>query len=34
MMIIPLMLSFEIVDEKTSLFMEIMDDFFLADILV
>ncbi|CAK91431.1 unnamed protein product (macronuclear) [Paramecium tetraurelia] len=34
MMIIPLILSFEIVDERTSLFMEIMDDFFLADILI
>ncbi|CAD8147487.1 unnamed protein product [Paramecium octaurelia] len=34
MMIIPLMLSFEIDDERTSLFMEIMDDFFLVDILI
>ncbi|CAD8051307.1 unnamed protein product [Paramecium primaurelia] len=34
MMIIPLILSFEIVDDRTSLFMEIMDNFFLVDILI
>ncbi|CAD8065106.1 unnamed protein product [Paramecium sonneborni] len=34
MMLIPLILSFENVDQNTSLFMQIMDDFFLIDILV
>ncbi|CAD8045164.1 unnamed protein product [Paramecium primaurelia] len=34
MMIIPLNLSFEIDDKGLSLFMEIMDDFFLVDILI